>query len=149
TDKGDGLFSIWVVAWVSHALTTSPARLFDANIFYPERNTLAYSEANVGAGALGVPVWLATHNPYATHNAVVLMSFVLSFVAMYLRARRLVAPGTAAITAAILFAFCPYVFTHTANIQLLMTAGLPAAMAALHRLVDRPGPWPAVALGLI
>jgi hypothetical protein len=149
TDKGDGLFSIWVVAWVSHALTTSPTHLFDANIFYPEKDTLAYSEANVGAGALGVPVWIATHNPYATHNSVVLMAFVLSFVAMYLLARQLVGPGTPALVAAILFAFCPYAFTHTANIQLLLTAGLPGALAAMHRLVERPGPWPATALGLI
>ncbi len=149
TDKGDGLFSIWVVAWVSHALTTSPAHLFDANIFYPEKETLAYSEANVGAGALGVPVWIATHNPYATHNAVVLIAFALAFVAMYLLARQLVGPGTPAIVAGILFAFCPFVFGHTAHIQLLMTAGLPAAMAAMHRLVERPGPWPAIALGLV
>ena len=149
TDKGDGLFSIWVVAWVSHALITSPAHLFDANIFYPEKETLAYSEANVGAGALGVPVWIATHNPYATHNAVVLMAFALAFVAMYLLARQLVGPGPPAIVAGVLFAFCPYVFGHTANIQLLMTAGLPAAMTAMHRLVERPGPWPAIALGLV
>jgi len=149
TDKGDGLFSIWAVAWVSHALTTSPADLFDANIFYPEKQTLAYSEANVGAGALGVPVWIATHNPYATHNAVVLIAFALAFVAMYLLARQLVGPGTPAIVAGILFAFCPFVFGHTAHIQLLMTAGLPAAMAAMHRLVERPGPWPAITLGLV
>ena len=149
TDKGDGLFSIWVVAWVSHALTTSPVHLFDANIFYPEKETLAYSEANVGAGALGVPVWIATHNPYATHNAIILIAFALAFVAMYLLARQLVGPGTPAIVAGILFAFCPYIFGHTAHIQLLMTAGLPAAMAAMHRLVERPGPWPAIALGLV
>jgi hypothetical protein len=149
TDKGDGLFSIWVVAWVSHALTTEPDRLFDANIFFPEKNTLAYSEANLGAGALGVPVWLATRNPYATHNFVVLLAFGLSFVAMYVLARTLVGPGPPAIVAGILFAFCPYVFGHTAHIQLLLTAGMPAAMAAMHRLVERPGPVPAIALGLI
>jgi hypothetical protein len=149
TDKGDGLFSIWVVAWVSHALTTDSARLFDANIFYPEKETLAYSEANIGAGTLGVPVWLATHNPYATHNAVALLAFGLSFVAMYALARQLVGPGSPAVVSGILFACCPYIFGHTAHIQLLMTAGLPAAMAALHRLVDKLAALPAISLGVI
>src|SRR5436190_752238 len=34
---GDALFSVWRLAWVAHQLRTDPARLFDANIFYPER----------------------------------------------------------------------------------------------------------------
>jgi hypothetical protein len=28
----DGRWSIWVVAWVAHALTTNPLRLYEANI---------------------------------------------------------------------------------------------------------------------
>src|ERR1700730_17975316 len=36
------LFSIWRLAWVAHALATDPRHLFDGNIFYPARNTLAF-----------------------------------------------------------------------------------------------------------
>lgn len=31
----DGLYSIWNVAWVAHAISSAPRRLFDANIFHP------------------------------------------------------------------------------------------------------------------
>ncbi|MCA1586431.1 MAG: hypothetical protein LC791_17220, partial [Acidobacteria bacterium] len=79
----DGRWSIWVVSWVAHALTSQPLNLYDANIFYPHRNTLAFSEANIGAGAIGAPVWLITHNPYATHNVVVVVSFVISIMGAY------------------------------------------------------------------
>src|SRR5918994_6226400 len=79
----DGRWSIWVVSWVAHALTTSPLRVYDANIFHPHRNTLAFSEANLGAGALGAPVWLATKNPHTTHNVVFLASFVIAFAGAY------------------------------------------------------------------
>ena len=48
-DNGDGQLSIWNVAWVAHALAVDPLRVFDANIFYPHRGTLAYSENNLGA----------------------------------------------------------------------------------------------------
>ena len=40
---------------------------------------------------------------------------------------------------AIGFAFCPFVFAHTAHIQLLMTAGLPFTLLAFHRLPGRGG----------
>ena len=79
-NSGDGRFAVWNVAWVAHALTTSPADLFDANIFYPHRRALAFSEANIGAGTLAVPVWAATHNPFAAHNSVVLMAFSASVI---------------------------------------------------------------------
>ena len=56
--------------------------------------------------------------------------------------------GTAAI-AAIGFAFCPFVFAHTAHIQLLMTAGLPFSLLAFHRAADRPTVGRGAALGAV
>jgi len=49
-DDGDPLMVSWVLAWVAHQLARAPAHLFDANIFYPERNTLAYSETLIVPG---------------------------------------------------------------------------------------------------
>lgn len=147
-NSGDARFAVWNVAWVAHALTTDPAHLYDANIFYPHRRTLAYSEANIGAGALAVPVWLATKNPFAAHNSVVLFAFTASVVFTWLLARRLTGDAAAAATAAVLFAFCPYVFAHTAHIQLLMTAGIPLCLLLFHRLVDAPSIGRAIALGV-
>jgi hypothetical protein len=91
-NTGDGQFSIWNVAWVAHALTTDASRLFHANIFYPHRYTLAYSEANIGAGTIAIPVWLATKNPYAAHNSVVVVGFIASLVGP--TCSRATSPGT-------------------------------------------------------
>ena len=146
--SGDGRYSIWNVAWVAHALTTSPAAVFDANIFHPHQRTLAYSEANLVAGALGAPVWWLTGgNPYATLNAAAFAGFVLAFVVTYGLGRRLTGSRFGAAFGAIAFAFCPFVFAHTAHIQLLMTFGLPLAMLAMHVFVDAPSPGRAAALG--
>src|SRR5262249_60462462 len=82
-DNGDGQLSIWNVAWVARALPTDPLHVFDANIFFPQRGTLVYSESNLGAGALAVPVYWVTGNPYAAHNSVVLLAFVLAFAGAY------------------------------------------------------------------
>lgn len=147
-NTGDGQFAIWNVAWVAHALTTDASRLFHANIFYPHRYTLAYSEANIGAGTIAIPVWLATKNPYAAHNSVVIVGFIASLVGAYLLARYLTGHAGAAAFCAVAFAFAPYIYARTAHIQLLMTAGLPFGMLALHRLVDRPSASRSVVLGL-
>lgn len=148
-DNLDGQFSIWNVAWVARTLVVDPRHVFDANIFYPHRATLAYSENNLGAGALAVPVYWATRNPYAAHNSVVLLAFLLSAVGTYYLVKYLTGDRRAAAVAGICFAFCPYVFARTAHIQLLMTAGLPFAMLAFHRVADRPTPGRGAALGAV
>ena len=58
-DNGDYSLNVWAVDWVARTLPTDPAHLFDANIFYPARLTLAYSEPLILQGALAIPaVWL-------------------------------------------------------------------------------------------
>jgi hypothetical protein len=148
TDNGDGRISIWNVAWVARAMVRDPMHVFDANIFYPHKGTLAYSETNLGAGVLAIPVYWATRNPYAAHNFVLLLSFVLSAAGTYYLVRYLTHDRRAAAVAAACYAFCPYVFAHTPHIQLLMTAGLPFSMLAFHRLSDDPTAARGAALGL-
>jgi hypothetical protein len=137
------------VAWVARTLIVDPLHVFDANIFYPHRWTLAYSESNLGAGALAIPVYWASGNQYAAHNFVLLLSFVLTATCTYYLVRYLFSDRRAGIIAAISFAYCPYVFAHLPHIQLLMTAGLPAGMLALHRMVDVPTPRRGALLGLV
>jgi hypothetical protein len=138
-DTADGRLSIWNVAWVARTLVVDPIHLFDANIFFPHHGTLAYSENNIGAGVLALPAyWIARGNPYVAINVAILLAFSLSAAGMYYLVRHLTHDRRAALVSAILFAFCPHVFAHTAHIQLLMTAGLPFTMLAFHRLAERP-----------
>jgi len=148
TTTMDGLYGIWNVAWVAHAIVTSPATLFDANIFYPHRGTLAYSESNILAGVVAIPAWLVTRNAYAAHNSALLFAFASTWLGTWLLTRRLSGHNGAAAVAAILFAFCPFFYSHSAHIQLLMAGGIPLSMLALHRLVDSPSPARGLALGI-
>jgi hypothetical protein len=145
----DGRWSIWVVAWVAHALTTNPLSVYDANIFYPHRYTLAFSEANLGAGLLGAPVWALTRNPYTTHNVVFLLTFIIACAGGYYLARYLTGSRYAAVVAGILFGFCPFIFARTAHIQLLFIGLIPFCMLAFHRLVDRQTVGRSVTLGVL
>lgn len=137
-DSGDGRHGVWNVSWVARALTTDPRTLFDANIFYPSRQTLAYSEPNLVAGALAVPVWLATGNPYASYNVVLLLAFAASALSAYLLARKIGASRAGGAVAALIYGFSPYMFAHLPHIQLLMTFGPPLSLAAMHHFIAAP-----------
>lgn len=148
-DNADAQFLIWNVAWVARTAIVDPLHVFDANIFHPHRWTLAYSESNLGAGLAAIPVYWATRNPYAAHNFVTLLSFVLGGTAMYYLVRHLAADRRAAAISGIAFAFTPYVFSHLPHIHLLMTAGLPLGMLAFHRVAERPTAGRGAVLGLV
>jgi hypothetical protein len=146
-DSGDARYSIWNVAWVARALVEDPPTLYDANIFHPQRGTLAYSEPNLLAGVLAAPVWKTTANPHAASNWVILLSFVLSSVTTYALARRLSGSRFGAAVAAVSFAYCGFVFAHLAHVQLLLTFVLPLTLLSMHRFVDVPSIGRALAFG--
>jgi len=147
-DSSDGQFSIWNVSWVARTIVADPIHVFDANIFYPHRGTLLYSEANLVAGILAAPVYWTSRNPYFAHNSVLMLSFFLCAVGMYWLVFHLTGNRWGSAVAAISFAFCPYLYAHTTHIQLLMTPGIPFSMLAFHRLADRPTNRRAAVLGL-
>ncbi len=148
TTTMDGLYSTWNIAWVARTIVADPAHLFDANIFSPHRHALVFSEANILGGVVAVPGWWLTRNPYVALNSALIFAFASTLIGAYLLARRLSGSRPAAAVAAVLFAFCPYFFSHSAHIQLLMAGGIPLAMLALHRLAEQPTPGRGVVLGV-
>src|ERR671927_1722412 len=58
-DNGDTLLIEWSLAWVAHQLPVDPLHLFDANIFYPAKHTLAFSEHLFTLALMAAPLrWL-------------------------------------------------------------------------------------------
>ena len=76
SDADTDLF-IWTLAWNTHAFTAQPLTIFDANIYYPFRHTLAYSENLIGSAFFAAPVLWATGNPILALNVATLASIFL------------------------------------------------------------------------
>ena len=134
-DDGDPLLNAWALSWVAHQLPRAPAHLFDANIFYPERRTLAYSETLLLPSLLVAPLRWVGVGPILVYNLVFLSGFAISGVGMALLVRTLTGNGGAGILAGIIFAFLPFRIDHYAHMQLQQTQCLPFAMWAFHRLL--------------
>lgn len=141
----DTLFSVWRLAWIAHQLPRDPLHLFDANIFYPRLHTLAYSDGVLLPGVLGAPlVWLG-FSPVLAHNALLLLSFLASGVAMYVLCRDFTGSAVAAWVGGVVFAFQPYRFGHYPQLELLWGWPIPVALWALNRVLAtgsiRDGVW--------
>jgi hypothetical protein len=135
-DDGDPLLNAWALAWVAHQLPRAPAHLFDANIFYPERRTLAYSETLLLPSVAAAPLrWIGV-GPVLVYNLVFLSGFVISGVGVALLVRELTGAAGPALLAGLVFAFLPFRIDHYAHMQLQQTQCLPFAMWAFHRLLD-------------
>ena len=135
-DHVDSYFSLWRLAWIAHALVSDPRHLFDGNIFYPERYTLAYSDAVLLEGLVGMPFVQAGVPVVYVYNALVTGSFVACATAMYLLAHRLTGSWPAALLAGAVFAFAPFRFDHYYHLELLWSPWMPLAFWLAHRTAD-------------
>ena len=147
-DTSDGRYSIWNIAWLDHAMLTSPKNLLNGNIFSPHTGTVAYSELNLVGGLFGLPWYAITGSPLAALNGAAATALLAAFVCMAALVRRLTGSAGAGIVSATAFTFCPYVTAHTAHIQLLMTFVFPLVLLAFHALAARPSARTGVGLGL-
>ena len=134
-DKQDALLNTWIVGWVGHALLTDPLNLFNANIFYPYPNTLAFSETMLPQGLFALPFNLAFDNTVLGYNLVLLASFFLAAYAMYLLVLDLTHSRGAALVAGTIFAFNPFNLGNLAQVQLLSFGWLQLAMMYLRRML--------------
>ena len=134
-DTGDPLLSTWRLSWIAHQLPRDPLHLFDANIFYPEKNTLAFSDAMIVPSLTVAPLlWLGVHQILA-YNLLLLSGFALSGAAMFLLVRSLTQHTAAALVAGFVFAFLPYRYMHYAHLELQMAQWMPLCLWAFHRTI--------------
>ena len=137
-DKGDPLLNAWILSWdAGHIGRLDFARFFDANIFYPQPKTLAYSEYLIPQSLAALPVILLSGNPILAYNVVLLLAFLTTGLGMYLLARRLTGNTLAAIAAGMIYAFSPFMFSHLYHVQILTAGGIPLAFLFLHRFFER------------
>jgi hypothetical protein len=147
-DNADAMLNEWAVAWVAHQLPRDPLRLFDANIFHPERNTLAFSEHLFVQSLLGAPLLWAGLPTVTVHNLLVVGGLTLTGWAMWFVMYRWTGDGWASLVAGLLLAFNAHTLTRVAHLQAMHAQFLPFAVYFLHRLLAHPRPACAVALGL-
>lgn len=132
-DHVDAYLVAWIWSWDVHALTTHPLNLFQANIFAPFKNTLAFSETMLGTALLAAPFILIFNNIFLAYNIVVLLSFAISGLGMYLLVLYLTKNRWAGLIAAFIYAFAPFKLIHSTGHLHLTGMWLPFVFLFLHK----------------
>jgi hypothetical protein len=147
---GDARLVIWLLAWDNHALLDRVPALFDANIFFPARNALAYTEHMFGISLFTLPVYALTRNPVLAYNVVWLLSYFFAAVAAHWLSWRCVRDHVAATVGGLTFAFCFYrMHQGHGHLHMIWSFGIPLSLIAMERYVALPNWRRLSALGAI
>jgi hypothetical protein len=147
TDSADGLLNQWILGWVAHAMVTQPLSLFDANIFYPEPRTLAFSEHLAVPAIFSAPVFWAGGSPVLAYNVTLWIGLALTGWTTALVLHRWTGDWYAAVLAGSLAAFNTDTLTRMAHIQAMHLEFLPLALLALDDVLQRGERRDALRLG--
>ena len=144
----DSLLNLWALAWNYHVLPSDPLSFFDANIFFPRQDTLAYSEHLFGVALLAAPAYLATGNAIFAYNVAIALSFFLSGIGMYLLVYELTGNRWAALASGVIYAAAPYRFLQLFHVQLLSYQWFPFVFLYLWRFLREGRPRQLVAVAV-
>lgn len=140
-DRQDPLLNAWIMAWEARQVLVDPLHLFDANIFFPHRSALAFSETLVSTSLLVMPIQWLTSDALFSYNVAFLLSFLTTALGVYLLALYATRHRGAAMVTAVAFTWSPYRMGHLSQVQLLAFGWLPLALLYLDRLLHERGPW--------
>jgi len=132
---GDPLFNSWIISWDVHSLTTNPLQLFNANIFFPKKNTLAFSDHMFSNALIALILSPIFKNPITIANLILIISFLLSASGTYLLVKDLTDSDIAAFISGIIFAFAPFRFSHLGHLQILSFHWLPFFLFFAQRFI--------------
>ena len=131
-DIGDPLVQAWQVAWGGHALTHQPLDYFQANTFWPLKDSLAFSEALAGYAPAGI-VGRGVEAAVVRYDLLFLFAYALCFVGAWLLARELGAGRAGAAVAGAAYAYAPWRLEQDGHLHVLSSGAIPLSVFLLVR----------------
>lgn len=135
-DRPDGRLNAWILAWDVHALRHDPARLFQAPIFHPLPDALAFSENLLLPAILASPA-ISMGGPVLGYNLILAVSHLLSGLGVQLLVRRASGDRLAAFVGGAFFAVGAHRWVNMAHLHAQVTLFLPLALLALDRFWEK------------
>lgn len=129
--------NVWAIHWVARHLL-SPARLFAANIYYPDPQSLASTESLLAQSLVAAPLLALGVPAVAAYNVVWLLTYPLSGLGAFLLARHWTGSGGGSFLAGLAYAFSAYRLESSVHIQTLSIQWLPLALLFLLRSLASP-----------
>lgn len=136
-DLGDPLFNLYVLKWGVHQIRMGLPDFWDANIFYPTRGALAFSDHLLGPAAQLALFLLAVPNAIAGYNFLFLSSFVATAFTTAWVLRRSGLSWTAAALGGWMYAYSSFRLSQMSHLQVLIAQWVPLTLWFWDRLLAR------------
>lgn len=136
-DLVDPLFNLYVLKWGAHQIGLGLPDVWDANIYYPTKGTLAFSDHLLGPAAQLFLFEKIVPNALAGYNFLFLSSFVASALSVCWVLRRSGLSWIAAGLAGWMYAYSSFRVLHLWHLQLLIAQWIPLTLWFWDRLLAR------------
>ena len=130
-DKGDPYLMAWIMWWDYHATFTNPLHLFDANVFYPLKYSLAFSEHSYGLALPFFPLYFLGLRPLTIQTVALFFGFAVSGYGAFRLGRTLTGSPAVGWVSGIIFAFVPYRFNMMSQVVYVFSPWMPLVFEAL------------------
>lgn len=147
-DPGDPYLVSWVLWWDYHQTFTNPLHLFDANVFYPLRYTLAFSEHCYGLALPFFPLFAIGLRPLTVHAIAMFLGFVFCGYGAFRLGRTLTGSNSIGWVAGIIFAYVPFRFHLLSQLPYVFSPWIPLVFEALVLFVRARSRKRAIWLGV-
>jgi hypothetical protein len=141
TDAGDGMTNVWNLWWIHEALCVLHQTPFHTPyLFFPSGTTLVGHTLNPLNGLMTAPVFDLLPRE-VTHNAVVVLTFVVGGLTAFLLCRHVTGSVAGAFCGGFVYTFSSFHFAHAeGHMQMISLEWIPFFLWAWLRWLETPGP---------
>ena len=147
-DSGDTLLNLWILDWVGHHLGSGWSGLWDTSMFWPNHNTLAYSESLVPVAVVHRALSGVLGSDVLAFNVIYIGAWTLSGWITYLLTRHLTGSTAGALVAGFVYTVATPRLAHYGHFQLAMGFLVPLVLLVLVRFFEAPSLARGALLGL-
>jgi hypothetical protein len=148
-DSGDALLNLWILRWVGHHATAGWSALWDAPIFSPHHDTLAYSESLIPVSVAHRLLSLLVRSDVMAFDLLYVAGWFASMWFTYLLARRLTVTTAGAFVAGLVYTLATPRLSQYGHFQLTFGFMVPVVLLCVLRLFERPTALRATVLGAV
>ncbi|TWJ24958.1 hypothetical protein [Micromonospora endolithica] len=131
-DYWDPSLQAWQMAWSGHALLTNPGLLWQANAFFPEAWSFAFSDTLLGYAPAGM-IGTGPEAAVLRYNIMFVLAHALATFGAYALARQLGAGRIGGAVAGVSYAYAPWLLAQAGHLHVISNGGIPLALAMLAR----------------
>lgn len=130
---GDPLLNSYILAWGHYALTHQIADFFQANIFWPNADALAYGEHLIAQTLMTIPLRPFVSDAVALHNVSLFQAYFFCALSAYALGHFYFRSMSAATIAGLAYGFALYRFAQSGHIQLVHGEFLPLMILGFEK----------------